>query len=149
MPSSRRGARETRISCTPSEEDCGKREAAEGTSSSSRLALVYASSIEYKLTVSKAVGKMWFVEAACRLFKMDGMVLWEVVETERKKFNQGMRLINVSTRSILVQWHSQRAPVPSPWRWFTQRVRRCTFRNLWQSGCSQMGTHSGTLVRLQ
>jgi len=50
--------------------------------------------------VLKAVGKVWFVEAACRLLKMDGLVLWEVVETERMKFKQGMRLICVSTRSV-------------------------------------------------
>jgi len=48
--------------------------------------------------VLKAVGKVWFVEAACRLLKMDGLVLWEVVETERMKFKQGMRLICVSAR---------------------------------------------------
>jgi len=53
------------------------------------------------LTVLKAVGKVWFVEAACRLLKMDGLVLWEVVETERMKFKQGMRLIRVSTRSVV------------------------------------------------
>ena len=32
---------------------------------------------------------------------MDGMVLWEVVETERKKFQQGMRLIRVSTHPVV------------------------------------------------
>ena len=51
--------------------------------------------------VLKAVGKVWFVEAACRLLKMDGLVLWEVVETERMKFKQGMRLVRVSTRSVV------------------------------------------------
>ena len=50
--------------------------------------------------VLKAVGKVWFVEAACRLLKIDGLVLWEVVETERMKFKQGMRLVRVSTRSV-------------------------------------------------
>jgi len=51
--------------------------------------------------VLKVVGKMWYVEAACKLLKVDGMVLWEVVETERKKFSKGMRLISVSTRSVV------------------------------------------------
>jgi hypothetical protein len=51
--------------------------------------------------VSKAVGKMWFVEAACRELKMDGMVLWEVVEAERLKLKQGMRLDCVSNRSVV------------------------------------------------
>jgi len=72
--------------------------------------------------VLKVVGKMWFVEAACKLLKVDGMVLWEVVETERKKFSKGMRLISVSTRSVVqtCPWYSQRALVQSPWRWVTQ-----------------------------
>ena len=57
-----------------------------------------ASPMSLQLTVLKAVGKMWFVEAACKHLKVDGMVLWNMVEAERMKFNQGMRLINVSTR---------------------------------------------------
>ena len=51
--------------------------------------------------VLKAVGKVWFVEAACRLLKMDGLALREMVETERMKFKQGMRLVRVSTRSVV------------------------------------------------